>query len=490
MPSLTDLPDEVLMNVFRFLDLNTREQSRMTEIAPRRPALCALSLTNRRLSNYARELLWRDVRFEFTRGEPEDAVPHNLNSVHLFLRTCRRNESHLQRVKSASVQWDCADDISDDVESLLRALATSLSLTSLSCLLYIDHTLLSRLPSLIDCWRTTFRGLKTLDIWYLDYGEGAVHDTLPAELLLQWALLPQLTTLQVNASVSGITREDTIPDHGTSRLESLILSGPAHNIHEDALRMILPRAPAINLLDMPPPGEALRYGRRRPPHEMRELAPAMMTAWLLPIRHSVRELSIMHGRGCDVPRHDGSSIDLSEFEQLEAVTLAHYLLPASTSSDTAYVIEPHNLWRCLPPGIRTLTIGFCEPHGILYSKESLYCLLRNEETQEYNPFFSQPGAEDRFNKMWCKTFKTIADIRAKIAWLTELIEKDRKRLPRLRKVQVQDAYHMNSPASRLWDLFKQYPFIVEGAGVEVEVSLDVAKDWKPPVWGFYMEGTG
>lgn len=509
--TLVTLPNEILTQIVRYIDLNKVKRHERHY----RRTICALTRTNRRLSNIARDELYRHIVFDIDEGhltpwEPEPSF------VRKFLRICRKRVDFLNSIRHMEIRWSLEIEEDDLLESLLRQLSKSTSLTHLR--LDIPHiefelTVDSCAIRPLVQRNQNFPCLQVLEL--IDCIEYLV--TMPAEILYSLASLPSLQTLRVRCAISRPEDEafSTLPQDTafgkaldlkdqSFGLETLEI---ARNIHKDALALILMRCPRLKQLTALPGGlvedEASDvFDDSYDDLTVGQLSPRKLTTSLLPIHTTLQSLKLSGKASRAIlsghPDHrlsDRSIIHLSRFKSLTHLEISVELL----SQDSDETLDPDILRTMFPISLEHLEIHVEYSRGIFWAATGS-CYF----SQIGLPYFNtNPKTGADFTRAFTETLIHDSNrVRANLRWYLSLLSARKKSLssplprgtsgfghdthpdsilPNLQSLRVVELPDRSDTWDSLDFVKSGYcPEVFWGLGVGFEVVLRVPKGWEVP----------
>lgn len=506
---ITDLPDELLMNIISLLDLpsDCYDSTHGWSKGDVRPTLCALAVTCRKLSTLAREFMLRDVKL--ATGWVSSISPlYNADRLRQFARTCHERPDSINYIKTLDMQMDFSappgwglskDDKAPNL--VLRTVSHSDSLSHLRLLLPgVGSTRL--LQSLFPHYHsgTLFAGLHSL---YLDCGS----QSIPPVLFLYLCGLPSLKHIETPSPVGNSPLLKFI----LSLKEQLPLFPSLNNLRIETINanimcadLEMERMPKLQELHttVPGPGVVLDdrdgdYSKYPADHLLSrfEFSPLQKQRWLSPVASTLRSLSMIDPRAV-IDAHDGSLLDLSNFEQLEHLKLSIHFLCQLSLHDASRVPQPdlipvvpeRDFYRLLPPSVRTLEIHYDSYQGIFYDPHHLYTVYHVENKSEDHLFAVRNVPRDQilrmmYNELWTDRINSMDvdhGVQSRLAWLLELKHAREKGLYKLIAVTVRETYARDC----LWkdfDLVAYYPGVFYDEVLKINVILRVPKKWDPPI---------
>ncbi|KAI6084133.1 hypothetical protein F4821DRAFT_177701 [Hypoxylon rubiginosum] len=354
--SLSQLPFEILKDICSYLD----SQDEREYADHGHPALCALALTCRRVSDVAVALLYANIELTFNSRDAKD-----IERVNFLNRSFQENPSLVDRIQSARTGLSYSEALGANDE-FHGHLARSTLLTTLRSDLHRSWTALQALYGYRD---GSFPQLRDLAIGL--HHVGGKEGYLPAEQVARLCELPSLEKLTMYAPVGGfVTKSGPI----TTMLPGLKHLHFYHSrpVSVAVLESILPRAPNLKCLELSVPGEATENNRMMTNSSSmlgfdldEPLRPAFLGKLIAPAAASLSNLTI-DTVNVLFPSHDGSRIDLSGFTNLSRLELSASLVfdTGKTAASCAWSAE---FRRCLPPRIEKLHLLFDNDQGVFWS---------------------------------------------------------------------------------------------------------------------------
>lgn len=491
--NLSKLPTEVLINIFSYVLLKCTHvhYSDPIEISVRtkQPDLCALCLTDRRISGIARRFLLEHVWLVPSRKFDATQDPR-LNGcgrigfkdrTSLFLRSCLENPGLQHRIKHLRISateyprrnYNCCyveeasrfATLTTHTQCLISALALSSSLISLTLDwgdILIDNPLPSFLGEPSDC----FSALKSLEIRVQE------PCRIMTDHLLSWCTPPRLRCLTIDTDISG---RRTNAYRGPYKIKSLrVFNRLKSFVHSELFLYVLPEFPLLTTLDIAMPGRAFipRCPHNFNPYIMNDdtFSPRDIGSCLASTAHSLQHLSMVSADHIILLPHDGSVLDLSGFRQLTKVKLSAYFFGGTSTTSGMFNCLDGDLAKLLPASLQELEIILDGVYGFFYGFRDLESISGQWKHLEGG----QEEAEELFNHYWRCQMKSHTFVLEQLRWITDLLAAQPVRLPGLTRLLVSEG---TSPRPfEYTDLARQFPLLIEGSNIEVQVLQKIAGD--------------
>lgn len=512
--SITNLPDELLINIISYLDLPSEYGSKQGwSKGDVRPTLCALAVTCRRLSAVARECMLRDVKLA-TGWTSSFGPVYTTKRLRNFSRMCYENPESINYIKSLEMQADFSatpdwgssdDDKAPDI--LLQRVSRSSSLSRIRLLLPGPGAL-SWLESLLpfNHGPSFFPHLHYLE---LDCGSGPIAPLL----LLDLCSLPSLKHFKITSPLKQASSGPSL-DNMTLlktpcrwRLHGLAVEViNATDVHAPSIHAckMLERMPKLQELHLSVPGPGVFFADPDESHlrfrwggmdGSLEFSPAQHKLWLNPVADTLRSLSMFNPQ-VFIQAHDGSLLDLSNFRQLEHLKISIHFLCQLGLSDARKIAQPDieprvptkSTCELFPRSLQTLEIHYDSDQGIFYDRHHLYLAHHAGHKDQLTHLVTRDIPADKilpmmYNELWTDRINSIEGdngVLRRLAWLFKLRDVRRKEVPKLTTLTVHETY------ARTW-LWKDFNLAALHPGVffdqvlKVNVVLRVPKMWDPPV---------
>lgn len=426
--TILDLPDETLTEILRFF---ARDWA----------SLHTLTLTCRRISTIARELLYREPHL--ARGQiqyyhcrepklPDSAVAPDEPSRHeLLLRTWRETPILLLQQLKKFTFFCMYYPKGSELPQLLPALsrASNLRVLRLEQCWIQDIEDIAGLYQRLSC--DPFPNLQALQVdWILDrpqYLASAVLVSLFSNRALRTIQIRSgfdygrdtpYSDLAIPPRGSGLTNLDlTQLLFSSVSLESILLAATRLenlkvSIPEDMVALEQSGCPRDGWFEI---WSSIRH---------RTLDPQRIGEFLWPVHKSLQSLTLTNPRGV-VIKHVGSQIDLSAFRSLKNLQISSALLLGNTPcmkklTKIAFI-------RLLPPNLVFLCVYFDTLQGIFHSIEDLETACADKPVHP------------NFADLWNSGPGNRSAVVASFSWLKDLTTQCKM----LKGVELQETHHTN-----------------------------------------------
>lgn len=498
-----DLPDEVLHQIFIILVVrDVYGHGRVPSNGNSRPSMCALALVNRRISRVAQGIILRNLDFR-----PRPAGTH-LKRTHwevmeYFNRAWQENNSVLDQLDFVEiVTGPMGQNEHGKLSTLLNGLAKSQTMyrlgmyfTSLRCFGDVCAPLVRRCE---DGYSHCFRKLHTLTI--SDTKNGC-ESQISTDEVFAISLLPVLTSLSVEIAIGpclqALENFDSITPATLANPVSLreffaFEKGP---IHEDFLRLLLPRWHRLERLHIP-----LTWSTADLPHpdssyeiwqDVHNLTSRLtrLSDLLVPCANDLTQLGIYDWRSLWWNSNIGNHlinqvlreqpINLYQLHKLEYLFISINLL--SGRSVSSLPCNPgHEFVRLLPRSLRGIRLNYRGIQGIMYQSHHVESLSRWLSLDKaYNERNFRGEAHNFFDNLWLKELSQAEVVLTRLDWLVKCTELARELCPNLEYVLL---------AEELWDGLQCKKFrprhairnINESSAMTVRLEFRVPDNWGPP----------
>lgn len=473
MAVLGDLPNEIILQIFKHLNSSTWREFPVLTQQTARPDLCSLSRVNRFYSKLAQAVLFDDVDLHLSdccgeRDEIEDNpwANEDIGRPLLFYKITQ-DDGLLGRIRQLRMHWVSGVTFTPSkvptLHSILLRMGQSTSLRELQL---SDYKFSECMP-LAHPESSAFRQLRKLTL------EAGDSRDVMAELLLKICHLPMLQEL--SSSGKDITSDGNMNRNNAemdlqpstaSRLSLLSLNIEAHSsVQIDFLATLTSRAHLLRKLATPLFGPGCRSSNVRS-RSTEVFQPTVIAQALQPVHSHLEELVLVSKQnastawhcGIVIDEHDGSSFDLGNFTKLRRLKISSYLFCHNTSTARGYEV---GIYKLLPSSLESLEIEIPPFQGILYDQSHIDAITEGRLGTAYS---TSETSDRAIGEWWDSLFLQDNDVleplSTKLAWLLDILNNkaSNKSLPKLSKLRVFEV-PVGPRFLKAYDLVKLYPSI-------------------------------
>lgn len=438
-----ELPDEVLMEVIGYLDLEYK-LSVSTGRSTARPAHATLIQTCKRLQRMVTPLLYRDLYFERqdTEKTPASDVRIGLwfrrffDRFGAFMRTISKKPEFVDYIRSVSYKFFAVD--SGSLRVFLEYLARSKNLEHLN-IFASPGTLFASLDGVFRDAKDyqPFRGLKSFSAM------SESSSQLPASIFFNMVDLPSMQSIKCRIRMPDeleihAFRLNSMPDaDDLPPLQNLMITDS--DFTPTLLDLVTSRRSIVNLFVPHLDSQAGRFlfGASAIDAQL-ACSPASLLPRLLPIRDSLQSLALSNHK-IRWEEHDGSCLDLSSFPRLRVIKISDRLLLPYSRSNHAASNREDSIVHLLPPNLEELCICFDSVRGPFCSVQQLEAIAESPLGYDANHFWSN-AALSRMSML------------DSLAWILQILEVRQNNFPLLQSIKLLECYERHG-AMKHWVLY-------------------------------------
>lgn len=324
----------------------------------------------------------------------------------------------------------------------------------------IDHVFPSLHGFLSDC----FGALRSLDV------RMQRPDCITTNTLLSWCTLPRLRVLTIDADIRGLKSDAST---GLSKIQSLrVVNNLWYLVYSALFVDVIPELRFLTTLGLSMPGHRYtpRLSSDNEPSALDDetFSSSDSRSRLASTPRSLKHLSMVSAEHIIFPSHDGSVLNLSKFRHLTKAKLSAHFFGGMSTKSSRYKCLKENLADLLPASLQELEIILDGVHGLFYGLRDLESIQIQWKDLEGG----QEEAEELFSHYWRSKTKSQTFVLERLRWITDLLAAQRVELPRLTRLLISEG--MSPRPFEYTDLARDFPLLIEGSGVDVQVLRKTA----------------
>ncbi|KAJ9656334.1 hypothetical protein H2198_005017 [Neophaeococcomyces mojaviensis] len=496
--TLLDLPDEILLRVLSYVDIFSCVQSKsyIGELTNSKPTLCALAVTNRRLSNIATNVLFESVDLDVDTNKPYSAAAKKL------YRTYTERPDLLDYLRIFGLYWNIVDQ-EEEAVGLVKSICNAPNLTSLTLGQMRNYTpnFEDRRSEILEVIPQTCYNLEHLVLRF-----GGMHLSMSGKQLFNICAMPRLRHFETSLDICAPQIEPDMSEqhrNTTELVDASIVNSKTKLKHVACtgthlslrtLSTLFSKLLKLTDLTLSLPGPGIKWHDQHLYYWYNEIearfvessgfSPHAVSQILTPLAATLESLTIMSGL-VNVTKHDDSSLNLKQFDKLKYLTLSIRLLCSSTQYNSG-LLSPGSTWyECLPSSLQMLEIMYDCSNGLLWRPERI-------ERPELGPFTprtdayteSFPETHMYFSKhIFEPCMAMVAAYERRLAWINGLLKWRSEQFPQLKKFRVVEVLNIGWATSADWDqlnVAQMYPELFKSQGLELDIIVRVPKGYVAP----------
>lgn len=471
MPSLLDLPEELLVSISRIV---------LPQYPNGRPTLHNLGRVCKRLAPIVRVVIAEHASVHVGKSEEKIVQPEVLIAVTKWLK---KYPNLIHCLKHTQLSWEDKRKYKF-FNDALKLVAKSISIERLSVEIAVNGQFWN-LQMLCDPSAEQFRCLKELDI---DTKDGSCLSADSSNRICQ---LPKLEKLVIDHTsiMSRLVPEGRPPmkgDHPKQPFALKSLTCLSGETHIDLLHCILPHAKSLETLEiaLPSPGVRVESKRRGAmtffnivSKEVQPFKPKRIENALKPVRSTLKVLSLtnmpMGGYGdydfytafVNPSDHGNSLVDLTSFTKLKRLCISSCLwFGGNISAAAAHMKEPRLIWQLIPTQLSALEIKFEGLQGIFVGLKEVYDRM------------CESSWDDESVPWWIENVAAAIRDGEQTAWLRGLYEQiEQGKFPLLKSITLHEHW---SPGWRFWSEMEIADMLPWPKPEGVRLSVRIIVPWE------------